>query len=501
MTHLKTLSLFSALLFSSQINAGAVDSVLADFAQCKLFAPLLVTKEITSKPLYQLNNGLCEALPPSKNGSFFADTQCQKPISYRFQSTSDFCLDAFDSDSFGNGATTEEDVWWQHPALSMDIGLEKLKGNSVPFETRTVYKTVKTDRGSGSCQLEMRVYKQDIDKTGLKPLLMFHGGSWNARGGMIGLQTQLSHYTDDGFVVFTPFYRLTGENDANVECNGVTGEAIVEDANDALDWVRENAQQYGGIVSDKGLLVAGQSAGGHLAASLAVHRPDQIARALVFYPPTDFPAVLSEWQTNGIPTNSQGVAAVAGFLGEAVLTANVDSDLVQSNAFPKIVSGKQGEIPPLFMIHGDADALVPVTQSARLCNALATGDPDNGPASDLSIPGGAAKKVIQCTVSASQFHVIAGADHILDICIEPFVCPAGTVASKDAARNSIIAARQWLTQGASVVSTPPDSGERDNPVINNPVADPQEEKKSGGGAINFLILLLLFGRRILTPER
>jgi len=507
---MKRLFLISTFLVAHPIYAvdfGSIlsDSKLTDIAACDRFARVLVSKNMTTEPLYRMNQGVCEKISPSASGNYFSDSQCTSAVIYRKQSVSDFCRElSLQKEDFGNGAKTEESIWWQHPGVSLDIGVESLSGNSIPFETRTVYKTVDSERGNGTCKLEMRVYKKRIGEAGLKPLLMFHGGSWNARqGGMIGLQSQLSHYTDDGFVVFTPFYRLARENEAeaNIECNGVTGEAIVEDANDALNWVREHAASYGGVVGSNGVLVAGQSAGGHLAASLAVHRPDQVSRALLFYPPTDFPSVIGDWQTNGIPENTLGLAAINGFIGESVETVDyANNALVQDNEFPKFAAAKQGQIPPLYMIHGDADALVPVTQSARLCNGL-TGDADNGPASDLTMPAGAARKVIECDDAESQLHVIAGADHILDVCIKiggviEIVCPTGTIASQNAARKSIIGARAWLFRDANSVVTSSDSGERDEPNPSNESPQTGNNNTSGGGTVSLLGLFFLFLRGI-----
>ncbi len=505
----KRLSLISILFFSYPVYAVDFDSILnssdlTDIAACDRAVRVLVSDKMTTEPLYRMNQGQCEEAAPSASGDYFSDNQCQSEntVTFRKQSRLDFCQElSQEKNSFGDGSKTEEGIWWQHPGVSLDIGVESLADNSIPFETRVVYKSVASERGTGTCKLEMRVYKKNIGEAGLKPLLMFHGGSWNARqGGMIGLQSQLSHFTDDGFVVFTPFYRLAREIEANEECNGITGEAIVEDANDALDWVRDNAATYGGIVGNKGVLVGGQSAGGHLAASLAVHRPDQVSRALLLYPPTDFPSVIGDWQTNGIPENTLGLAAINGFIGESVETVDISNALIQANNFPKLAAATQGQIPPLYMIHGDADALVPVSQSARLCNGI-TGDPDNGPASDLTIPAGAARKVIHCDDAGSQLHVIAGADHILDVCIKlggviELLCPAGPLASQTAAKESIIAAREWLSQGANDVVTSSDSGERDEPDPSSNPPQTGNNNNSGGGAVSLFGLFLLFLRRV-----
>ena len=62
-------------------------------------------------------------------------------------------------------------------------------------------------------------------------------------------------------------------------------EQVLEDANDALDWVQKHGASYG--VSGKPALF-GQSAVGHLAGVLSVEWANDIASAVLFYAPTGF---------------------------------------------------------------------------------------------------------------------------------------------------------------------------------------------------------------------
>src|SRR6185436_15809599 len=87
-----------------------------------------------------------------------------------------------------------------------------------------------------------------------------------------------------GFVVFAPFYRLLGESDGNIECNGASRDDLLSDVNDALTWVETNMGQYG---ASGPVAVMGQSAGAYLAANLAVNQYSHISRALLFYAPID----------------------------------------------------------------------------------------------------------------------------------------------------------------------------------------------------------------------
>ena len=101
-------------------------------------------------------------------------------------------------------------------------------------------------RQAGSCELEMRVYKKDIAATNLTPLLWIHGGAWKYRGaGFVGLESLVSNYTEDNFIVFAPFYRLAGNKDGNAECCNAPWTDLVADAEAALGWVKANGASAG----------------------------------------------------------------------------------------------------------------------------------------------------------------------------------------------------------------------------------------------------------------
>ena len=241
--------------------------------------------------------------------------------------------------------------------------------------------TVPITRGTGTCKLEMRVYKKDVAQTGLKPLMAIHGGSWKYRGARFyGLESQISHFTDQGFVVFAPFYRLAGIRDGSAECNNATGEEIVT----ALQWVRNNQHQYG-VANHEKVRLFGQSAGAHLATWLLTHQPSDVAKALLMYPPTDVKNYITQYKnfTSGASYSddytgsfdSMGLAALSGFFGvdpdtEIAALENVDtnSSFVQANSFPSIIANNPSSYPPAFMVHGQADKLVPSIQSVRLCS-------------------------------------------------------------------------------------------------------------------------------------
>ncbi len=483
-----------AVSVPAQAGEFDISQLLESRAACRLLGRLDMVEKLSSAPLYQPQDGVCQAVQPGASGQYFSDPDCSKPIDYENLSLSRFCRETLDKSRFGNGADTVSGIWRQHPGLALKMGVEKLKGLHKPYETRVVYKQTHSDRGD--CQLEMRIYKRQPGKTGEAPLIMFHGGSWQTRSsGMLGLQSEVAHYTEVGFTVFLPFYRLTGEVDGNRECNGARGEDILSDASDALDWVRQHAGEYGARLVGGKVLVAGQSAGGHLAAWLTIHHPEQVAGAFLMYPPTDFADLLSRAKAG---QSTKGLAAFTAFIGRSPDQASVDLPIIVTNTLPMLALGLP-QPPPVYLLHGAADTLVPLEQSVRLCNALA-GDPDNGPASDIQFPDGVSEATIVCDPgSSSQLHIIKQAEHALDYCVDvPLAgggCPTGPKASRRAARSALRQAREWLLsiRDAADTATSSTSGERETP----PPQATSEQRSGGGGVLGILWLALPLLRQVM----
>ena len=99
------------------------------------------------------------------------------------------------------------------------------------------------------------------------PILIFwHGGGW-ANGYKHWVYFMAQHVTQRGFVLCVPAYRLAPEYRLNV---------AFDDAVQALKHIVGHAAQHGGDASR--IVLAGHSAGGHLAALLAL-RSDALAQA------------------------------------------------------------------------------------------------------------------------------------------------------------------------------------------------------------------------------
>jgi acetyl esterase/lipase len=148
-------------------------------------------------------------------------------------------------------------------------------------------------------------------------------------------------------------------------------EEIVADLNRAVRFVRHHAAEYG--VDPQKLGVTGGSAGGHLSLMLVTRggpgnpkAPDPVDRessavnaAAVFYPPTDY----LNWFAEG--DNAVGIgrlAAYAAAFGPKCATEEGREKLGRDLSPFYWMHAAQ---PPVYMVHGDADPQVSLTQSQK----------------------------------------------------------------------------------------------------------------------------------------
>jgi len=149
---------------------------------------------------------------------------------------------------------------------------------------------------------------------------------------------------------------------------------ILEDIHRAIRFIRHNAAKYG--VDPNKLGIAGGSAGGHLSLMMAVkggpgktdakdpidRESSEIQCVACFFPPTDF-------LNYGEPgEDAVGVGTLKGFksgFGPRSDTAEGRQDLGREISPIYFI---QSNTPPILIIHGDADKLVPIYQAEQFVN-------------------------------------------------------------------------------------------------------------------------------------
>ncbi|HEX7047445.1 MAG TPA: alpha/beta hydrolase [Gammaproteobacteria bacterium] len=303
----------------------------------------------------------------------------------------------------------------------------------------------------GVCQLEMRVYQENIGETGKKPLLYFHGGGWHSRTTTLTAAEVLTSHLVDEHVVFMPAYPLHESKDGPAECRKADFEDILTVAQQAFDWVIANKDVFGATGAVE-IDVMGHSAGGQLAAWIATQNRARIGKLVNFYGPVEFAQFIDESHPGGLYADSlSGPKELLASLLDVESLATLErpyGELVMQNSLTEIIETQgAGAVPPFFMVQGNADTTVPVEQALGACNALG---------GHATSEGG----LYSCP-NDSRVAIIEGAGHNLDRrCVGgdwpldgsgdedvenvmDTICPTGDI-DHGAVRTAVGAAFDWL---------------------------------------------------------
>ena len=252
----------------------------------------------------------------------------------------------------------------------------------------------------GECEIRADVYGSG-DCQARPVIVWLHGGAliMGHRGDISPRERDL--YLGAGYQVVSVDYRLAPESKLA---------AIIEDLEDACQWVREAG--IGLFGADPGRMAAiGHSAGGYLAL-MAGFRVEPRPRALVsFYGYGD---IAGPWYSRPDPFYCQQPLVRAeeawASVGRMVLSGTHDEKRErfylycrQQGLWPKEVAGHDphtepaaflplcpvrnvtGDYPPTLLLHGDRDTDVPYEQSVMMAGALAAAGVEH---ELIAIPGG-----------------------------------------------------------------------------------------------------------------
>jgi len=183
-----------------------------------------------------------------------------------------------------------------------------------------------------------------------------HGGGWRRGSRRHPLPVLGADFYDSlvtqGFAVAAIDYRLSGE---------ARFPAPLEDVRTAVGWVRDNSAAYG-LDADR-VFGWGDSSGGHLAL-LAALTGANVRGVVAWFPVTDLMAMPSDVADVGGVADPGPESREAQFLGAP---ASSVPDLARQ-ASP--VTHVSADAPPILLIHGTVDDMVPAAQSIRLAEAL-----------------------------------------------------------------------------------------------------------------------------------
>ncbi len=200
---------------------------------------------------------------------------------------------------------------------------------------------VAADVGFGSHDQKLDVWRAGDAKPGGAPVIVFfYGGGW-ANGDRQSYGWAARGLASKGFVVVVPDYRKVPQ---------VAFPGFVQDGAEAIRWTRDNIAKFGG--DPNRIAVSGHSAGGHIAAMLAldpqwlaqVGAPGAIKAAVGLSGPYDF-----------LPFTGRAIAA----LGQWPRPAETQP-----------ISFARKDAPPMLLITGTADDTVRPKNSRNLAARL-----------------------------------------------------------------------------------------------------------------------------------
>ncbi len=172
-------------------------------------------------------------------------------------------------------------------------------------------------------------------------LILIHGGGWGS-GSPDLLAPMAGYFADRGMLVANIGYRLTSQT-------GVRVPDCVTDVKLATRWVADHAEELD--IDPERIVVAGESAGGHLAACVGMvpgflpdGTPEPSIAALVLYNPVIDTASEDGWQMRGYSEAERQALSPAHHVRQA--------------------------LPPTLIVHGKADTCTPFAWSERFVQAM-----------------------------------------------------------------------------------------------------------------------------------
>jgi acetyl esterase/lipase len=257
--------------------------------------------------------------------------------------------------------------------------------------------------------LKMDIYQDLNQKTPGPCIIYYFGGGW-----MFGEYKQVTQkavycrelirLVEQGFTVVSPSYRLASQS---------VFPACIHDCKGVVRFLKANSEKY--HIDPERIGVLGNSAGGHLAAMVAMSAncsemegdvggnteySSAVKAATIFYAPTDLIALLRN-DANEAITNLSGtevdhtgksmdhvITQILGYTepGKSLLDLNqlLESGDTHHPDWKYIELAKKcspityvsADCPPMMILHGGKDPLVPIDQSERLYKALVSDNAD-----------------------------------------------------------------------------------------------------------------------------
>ncbi len=267
-------------------------------------------------------------------------------------------------------------------------------------------KDIRFSRAAG-LNLSLDLYRHRSKQQSSPVLMQVHGGGW-----VVGSKEQqglplVNRMAARGWLCVNVNYRLSPH---------ATFPDHLVDLKRAIQWLHEHAAEYGG---DLGFIaVSGGSAGGHLAAMLALTANDpeyqpgfeevdtSVSAAVPFYGVYDFRNRDGLWRNEGL----------AELLEKRVMKGSLEEiPEAYDRASPR--SRVHAGAPPFMIVHGDRDSLAVVEEARAFASELAA--VSKQPVVYAEIPG--AQHAFDIFPSLRTHHVLGGVERFLSKCYSDYL--------------------------------------------------------------------------------
>jgi acetyl esterase/lipase len=213
--------------------------------------------------------------------------------------------------------------------------------------------------------LRIDVYRPATTRNPRPLVLYVHGGGWQSghtrhSGAFENWPEVLASLARRGYVVASVEYRLSGE---------AKFPAALHDVKNAIKWLRANAAKY--AIDSRQVVLWGGSAGGQLAALAATSCgvPELAPPASAFSAESDCVQGLVAWYgVFDLGMTPQGADSDASPLTKYL--GCVPRKCNDTAALASAISHLDAKDPPVLLVHGELDKVVPVSQSRSFNQAL-----------------------------------------------------------------------------------------------------------------------------------
>lgn len=180
-------------------------------------------------------------------------------------------------------------------------------------------------------------------------VILIHGGYWSA-----GKRQELSDFATklvkNGYLAMTVDYHLLPQYGQKEQATDVTN---------AIWWLRENSKTL--KINPSKIGVVGISAGGYHVAWLATH--DEINKNGIHSRPNAAVSICGPWDLSKDAEKNMSIDSLK-------VLESFCTGCDRTTASPQ--SSISSSVPPMLIIHGDADTIVPVSQSINAYRKLKT---------------------------------------------------------------------------------------------------------------------------------